>query len=73
MQGYYERGVNMDSRLNLSEYAEEMIKKINACRDVLGLEVYEPILMVEIALYEHLVALENLVKLEKTIKSGVNE
>lgn len=60
----------MNSRLNLSEYAEEMIKKINICRDELGFEAYESNLIIEIALNGYLVELENLVKIEKTIKGG---
>lgn len=58
------------SRLDLSKYAIEMIRKINLCRSELGLEAYEPNLIVEMALYEHLVELENLVKLENRIKGG---
>lgn len=60
----------MNSRLNLSEYSEEIIKKINACRDELGFEACESSLIVEIALHGYLVELENLVKLEKRIKGG---
>ena len=60
----------MNSRLNLSECAEEMIKKINICRDALGFEAYGPSLIVEIALNGYLIELENLVRIEKKIESG---